>query len=132
MLFKRFFAITFVVAIVLASGQATRAADTANKKDAVAMLSQMRVRQLTKSLSLTEEQQKKVQSLYDEEGDRIRALQANESLELNERMKQQSAVHKATVEKMKLFLTEEQKTKLEALDNPPRKKRSAPAKSAGN
>src|SRR4051794_34532892 len=73
----------------------SRAAD-APPKDAIALLSQIRLKQLTKELTLTEEQQKKIQSLFNDEGARIRVIQSDEAADSNQKREKQTAIKKET------------------------------------
>jgi hypothetical protein len=94
------------------------------------VLQQMRAKQLTKDLSLTEEQQKKVQVLYAAEAKELSAVQADENLTLVQKADKQLAIKAATREKIKPLLTDEQKTKWETIlakQNKPKKKPAAPA-----
>jgi protein CpxP len=122
---KRVFALCLLISVVFGWTLRSQAADAANNKDGIAILNQMRVKQVTKALSLTEEQEKKVKALYDDEAARVRTIQGNDALDLNRKFDQQVAVKKETSEKLKALLTEEQKTKFEAMNTKPARKKPA-------
>jgi hypothetical protein len=130
---RRFVMRSFACVAVLAClffSSPLRAADNASPKNAQAILNEMRMRQLTKSLELTEDQQKKMKALYDEEAKQIKAANDDENLTLMERRQKTQAITKATREKIKPLLTEEQNKKWDeqiAKQNQPRKKNPAAA-----
>lgn len=123
----------FVFVAVLScffSSSPLRAADNGAPKNAQAILNEMRVKQLTKSLELTDDQQKKIKALYDEEAKQIKAANDDENLTLMQRREKGQAASKATREKIKPLLTAEQNKKWDeqiAKQTQPRKKNPAAA-----
>jgi len=127
--FKNSLIVGLLVATGLATTPGSNAADGAKQKDALTLISQMRVKQLTKELSLTEEQQKKVQALFDEEAKRLAVIQANDGLDINQKYEKKMAIKKESNENLPPLLTTEQKAKLEEMKTKPtrRKKPASPA-----
>ncbi len=103
-----------MIAVTCAATLSSRGADDPRRKDSLALLSQMRVKRLTKELSLTEEQQKKMLALYDDEAKQLAVIQADPSLNINQSYEKQMAIKKVTDAKVPPLLTAEQKTKYEA------------------
>ena len=103
-----------IMAVIFASTLGVRAADDSRRKDALAMLSQMRVKRLTTQVALTEEQQKKVLALYDDEAKKIAVVQTNEDLDINQKYEKRVVIQKETDGKLTPLLTAEQNVKYEA------------------
>lgn len=89
------------------------AAETAPKRDAQAVLNQMRLKKYTRDLELTEEQQKKVGAILEAEGKEISKLDGEPNLSISERSKKVQALHQDTYAKMKPLLTPAQLEKFE-------------------
>jgi hypothetical protein len=120
---RTFSIVCLLVAVAMTS--ITRAADDVRRKDPLALISQMRAKQLTSLLGLSEEQHKKVLDLYDEEAKKLGAIQAENITNLNERFAKQDAVRKETEQKLPPLLTEEQKAKYAAMKAKSGKKKAS-------
>ena len=111
-----------LVLLALALPAVTVAAD--GPKDAQTVMNGMRLKKWTKDLQLTDEQQKKVQAILDEEGKEVTKLDQDSSLDINNRKAKVDDLRKATYAKMKPLLTAPQ---LETFEKslakaPPKKK----------
>lgn len=92
-----------LVTMLLLLPAATRGAGGA--KDAQTMINGMRLKKWTKDLELTAEQQKKVQSILDEEGKEIAKLDQDLSLDINSRKAKVDDLRQNTYAKIKPVLT---------------------------
>lgn len=79
------------------------------------VLSGMRVKSLTKSLELTDEQKGKVQALFDEEGKEIAKINADTNLSMTQRLNKIGELKKETYGKIKPLLTPAQAQKFEEM-----------------
>jgi hypothetical protein len=109
------------MALVLSGITALPAAESA-KASAANVLNQVRLRQLTRALELTEEQQKKVQALLVIEADKIAKIDATTPT-LNERTVKVNALKKETQESIRPILTPAQVEKFESYTKPPQRPR---------
>lgn len=85
------------------------------KRDAQTVMNEMRLKKWTKDLELTAEQQKKVQSLYDEEAKQIAAIDSDAKVGVNERVAKVNTLRQETFVKMKPVLTPAQLETFEKL-----------------
>ena len=67
-----------------------------------------RVKQMTETLKLTDEQKPKVEAILKEQGEKMSALRADQNTPQDERRTKMMEITKATGEKMKAVLTKEQ------------------------
>ena len=67
-----------------------------------------RVKQMTETLKLTNEQKPKVEAILKEQGEKMSALRADQNTPQDERRTKMMEITKATGEKMKAVLTKEQ------------------------
>ena len=67
-----------------------------------------RVKQMTETLKLTDEQKPKVEAILKEQGEKMSALRADQNTPQDERRTKMVEIAKATGEKMKAVLTKEQ------------------------
>jgi hypothetical protein len=91
-----------------------RAADN-NGKDAAAVMNSMRLKRLTKDLDLTEDQQKKVMALLNEESKVTAQYRENGNLSVPERSAKIKEAQQVTYGKVKPLLTPPQLEKFEKL-----------------
>ena len=103
--------VLLLVGLVLALPATSNAADA--PRDAQTVMNGMRLKKWTKDLQLTDEQQKKVQTILDEEGKEVAKLDQDSSLDINSRRTKVDDLRKATYAKMKPLLTA---TQLENFD----------------
>jgi hypothetical protein len=75
------------------------------KKDAQSVMNEMRLKKWTKDLTLTPEQQKKVQVILDEEGQQIAKLDENTAGDLNKRKTKVNELRLETYAKIKPILS---------------------------
>jgi hypothetical protein len=75
------------------------------KKDAQSVMNEMRLKKWTKDLTLTPEQQKKVQVILDEEGQQIAKLDENTAGDLNKRKTKVDELRLETYAKIKPILS---------------------------
>ena len=123
--FKRSFALLSAVFVLFA------VSSFAAERDAQSVINELRLKQLTKNLSLTQEQQKQVKVLYDAEAKLMAKINDDENLTLGDRTAKKQALIKETNEKIKPVLTVEQKTKFEEqLAKATARKKPAAAKDA--
>ncbi len=127
MLLRNVATLCLVGGVICGSAIPSFAADAANTKDGFALISQMYVKQLTKALTLTEEQQKKAKAICDNEAARMRVIDSKEELDLNQKTELKVAAKKETAEKLKEILTPEQKIQFEVLQAKTSRKKPAPA-----
>jgi Spy/CpxP family protein refolding chaperone len=99
----------FVSVVLVLFAASTFAAD----RDAQSVINELRLKQLTKNLGLTDEQQKKIKVLYAEEAKLAVKVNDDEKLSLSDKATQKQALIKATNEKIKPLLTPEQKLTFE-------------------
>ena len=92
-----------LVTLLLLLSATARAAEGA--KDAQTMINGMRLKKWTKDLELTAEQQKKVQTILDDEGKEIAKLDQDSSLDINSRKAKVNDLRQVTYAKMKPVLT---------------------------
>ena len=85
------------------------------KKDAQSLMNEMRLKKWTKDLVLTGEQQKKVQTILDEEGQQISKLDADSTVDLNGRRTKVNELRQATYTKIKPVLNAEQLASFEKM-----------------
>ena len=85
------------------------------KKDAQGVLNELRLKKWTKDLTLTEEQQKKVQGLFDDEQKEIAKVDGLAEQDINQRRTKVDELRKGTYDKMKPLLTPEQLETFEKL-----------------
>lgn len=85
------------------------------KKDAQSVLNELRLKKWTKDLTLTEEQQKKVQGLFDDEQKEIAKVDGLADLDINQRRTKVDDLRRGTYDKMKPLLTPEQLETFEKL-----------------
>ncbi len=90
------------------------------------VMSQMRVRQLSRDLALTDEQQAKVKVLFEEEAAQIAKVDATANLSITERAIRIGELKKESYAKMQPLLTTSQWEKVEKILSKPegRRKRS--------
>ncbi len=93
----------------------TLAADVPAKKDAQTILNEMRLKKFTKELELTEDQQKKVQSIFDAEAQEIAKLGQDATLSITDRRAKTQKLQQETNAKIKPVLTPAQLEKFEKL-----------------
>ena len=101
------------LALLLCGLVPLRAAESANgktPKNASSVLNEVRLRQLTKNLELTEEQQKKVRALFALEAEKIAKIDES-GVSLGERTDKVNALKKETQESIRPLLTAEQLAK---------------------
>ena len=108
----RWLALVIVSASFLLSPMASAAEA---KKDAQSLMNEMRLKKWTKDLELTGEQQKKVQTILDEEGQQIAKLDADSTVDLNARKSKVSELRQATYTKIKPVLNAEQLASFEKM-----------------
>jgi len=104
-----------LLAFVLSALAPVRAAEDANgktPKNAANVLNEVRLRQLTKNLTLTEEQQNKVRALFVLEAEKIAKIDAS-GVSLGERTTKINALKKETQETIRPLLTPEQLAKFD-------------------
>ena len=102
-----------VLALVLSALAPVRAAEDANgkaPKNASNVLNEVRLRQLTKNLTLTEEQQNKVRAIFALEAEKIAKIDAS-GVSLGDRTTKINALKKETQETIRPLLTPEQLAK---------------------
>ena len=105
-----------LAALVFLVGASLQAADSTKSKppqSASGLMTEMRVRQLNKSLQLTDEQQTKVRALIALETDKIAKVDES-GLELQARTEKVTAIKKETQTLIRPILTAEQLAKYEA------------------
>jgi Spy/CpxP family protein refolding chaperone len=85
----------------------------AGKKDAASLINSMKLKKLSKDLELREDQQKKVQVLFDEEAKLIAKVQQDQNLSFVDRRSKTDQIHQETYGKMKPLLTPPQLEKFE-------------------
>jgi lipase chaperone LimK len=102
-----------LIPVVLLLASSTQAAET--KKDAQALMNEMRLKRWAKDLELTAEQQKKVQSLYEDEARQIAAIDGDTKIGVNERIVKVNALRQETFSKMKPLLNAGQLENFEKL-----------------
>lgn len=127
---KNCLTVVLLIALGIASVPSLRAADDARRKDPSSLISAMRAKQLGKNLGLSEDQQKKLQELFDEEAKQVAAIQNDTNGGINEKYEKQMAVRKQTEQKIPTLLTDQQKTKyaeMKAKAASKKKKSAAPA-----
>lgn len=101
------------LALLLCGLVSLRAAEAENgktPKTASSVLNEVRLRQLTKNLELTEEQQKKVRALFALEAEKIAKIDES-GVSLGERTDKVNALKKETQESIRPLLTVEQLAK---------------------
>jgi hypothetical protein len=84
------------------------AAAAENERDPQTVLNGMRLKKWTKDLTLTADQQKKVQALLDEEGKAVSKVIEDETVAINDRRTKVSQLREATYAKIKPILTASQ------------------------
>jgi Spy/CpxP family protein refolding chaperone len=94
---------------------AGRCGDTTPPRDATTVLNGIRLKRMTQELTLTEEQQKKIKALLDEEGKKVGVINADETLPLDIKYEKVTAIKKDFQKQMAATMTPEQQTKYEAL-----------------
>lgn len=109
--FRLFTVLMLLAALVLPS--ALFAAETAPKRDALAVLNQMRLKRYTKDYELTEEQQKKVGAILEAESKEVSKLDGEPNLSISDRSARIRKLHDETYAKMKPLLTPAQLEKFE-------------------
>jgi ATP sulfurylase len=108
----RWLALVIVTAFFLHSPAASAAEA---KRDAQSVVNEMRLKKWTKDLSLTAEQQKKVQTILDEEGQQIAKLDADSTVDLNARKTKVNDLRQASYTKIKPVLNAEQLASFEKM-----------------
>jgi len=91
-------------------------------KDAGAVLSALRLKNITTALALNDEQRKKVAVLFEEETKATTRLREDTAMPITERNTKIKELQEATYAKMKPLLTPEQSEKLDKLRAPKKKK----------
>ena len=74
-------------------------------RDSQSLLNGMRLKRWTKDLELTEEQQKKVQGLFEVEGREFAKINEDEALSISQRADKKKVMQEKTYEQMKPLLT---------------------------
>ena len=111
------FGLLSVLMLLFALGCASSlmAAEAPVKKDTQIILSEMRLKKFTKELALTQDQQKKVQAIFDEENQEISKVHQDTTLSITDRRAKLQKFQQDTYAKMKPLLTPAQLEKFEKL-----------------
>ena len=121
-----------IVCAAFAVAPVLHAADAApgkapEQRDAQTVINQMRLKRMTQDLSLTPEQQKKIEAIFSDEAKQIAQIQQDENLNLTDKYDKQMAIKKKTNEKITPLLTDDQrKTFEELLAKAQKKKKKRP------
>jgi Spy/CpxP family protein refolding chaperone len=116
MQFQRIVAmIACAVAICFVSACSKEAQAEPPQRSADDLLSGMRLKSVTKDLELTEEQQGKVQTLFDEEAKEIAKVNADTTLSTTQRLNRIAELKKETYSNIKPLLTAAQTEKFDQL-----------------
>lgn len=110
--------------LFLLGGLMTLPAADANNKSPANVLNQVRLRQLTRALDLSQEQQTKVQALFNAEAEKIAKVDQI-GLPLHERTEKVNALKKETQQSIRPILTPAQAEKFEAQTKPQGRRKKA-------
>ncbi len=104
-----------MVFLALARPNLISAADAPAKKDAQAVLKEMRLKKFTKELELNSEQQKKVETIFDGENQQTAKLNEDATLSIRDKRAKVQKLQQETYDKIRPMLTAAQLEKFEKL-----------------
>ncbi len=106
-------------------GNEAQSQSTRTQRSAEDVIGGMRMKQLTRDLELTDDQQSKVKELLDGEGKEVARIHSQANLSVMEQSTKIGEIKKETYDKIRPLLTPAQLEKLEkALAKPARRKRN--------